>query len=217
MKKGKMDLQQFADRHGLQAERFAIQGPRGEIYQAFGRLSYFLLGTGYHKFNPVTQAKVAIEAIGLRYTAPAEPVKDDRRALLIATRRDMKMTIGEFAWTYGFKARKYFPCINKSRRHAKGGRWGYILEGENGQMRCSMTRSGIRGFEFDPHNPIEAAAAIDAIGLDHWRIWRRCGRNVDGGDPEAVAASQHEWSLAVESCRRGKSRHEGTPQSSEAA
>jgi hypothetical protein len=219
MSKSKMNLQQFADRHGLQAERFAIQGPRGEIYQAFGRLSYFLLGTGYHKFNPVTQAKVAIEAIGLRYTAPAEPVKDDRRALLIATRRDMKMTIGEFAWTYGFKARNYghFFCIHKSRRHAKGGRWGYILEGENCQMRCSMTRSGIGGFEFDPRNPIDTAAAIDAIGLDHWRIWRRYGRKVDSNDREAVAASQHEWLLAVESCQRGKSRHEGTPQSSEVA
>ncbi len=208
MSKAKMNLQQFAESHGLQVERYAIRGPRGEIYQAFGRLSYFQLSTGYHKFNPITQAKAAIEAIGLRYTAPAQP---------IATGREMKMTIREFAWTYGFKARKYFPCISKSRRHAKGGRWGYILEGENGQMRCSMTRSGIGGFDFDPRNPIEAAAAIDAIGLDHWRIWRRCGRNVDGGDPEALAASKREWSRAVESCRREKSGNEGTPQRSEAA
>lgn len=210
-------LQRFADRHGLQVERYAIRGPRGEIFEACGGLYYFQPGTGNHVFHRTAGAKQAIEAIGLQYTAPVEPVKAPRRALLIARKAKKEMTIGEFAWTYGFKARKYFPCINKSRRHAKGGIWGYILEGENGQMRCSMTRSGIGDFEFDPRNPIEAAAAIDAIGLDHWRIWRRCGRNVDGGDPEAVAASQHEWSLAVESCRRGKSRQEGTPQSSEAA
>lgn len=212
-------LQRFANRHGLQVKRYAIRGPRGKIFQAFGRLFYSQPGTGYYRFNTITQAKEAIETIGLEYTGPVEPVKEDRRAVLIATRGEIKMKIHEFTVTYGFKHKKYghFFCIHKSRRHAKGGRWGYILEGENGQMRCSMTRSGIGGFEFDPRNPIEAAAAIDAIGLDHWRIWRRCGRNVDGGDPEAVAASQHEWSLAVESCRRGKSRQEGTPQSSEAA
>jgi hypothetical protein len=210
-------LQRFADRHGLQVERYAIRGPRGKIFEAFGRLFYSQPDAGNHKFNRITQAKQAIEKIGLQYTAPAEPVKAPRRALLIARKAKKEMTIGEFAWTYGFKARKYFPCINKSRRHAKGGRWGYIFEGENGQMRCSMTRRGIGGFEFDPHNPIEAATAIDAIGLDHWRIWRRYGRKVDSNNHEEVSASQHEWLLAVDSCQRGKSRHEGTLQSSEAA
>ena len=209
MNKGKENLQQFADRHGLHVERYAIRGPRGEIFQAFGRLFYFQTGTGYHKFDPVAQAKQAIETIGLQYSAPAEPVKEDRRALLIATKEEPEMSMTEFAVKYGFKSSKYFHSyyIHKSRRQAKGcGRWGFIFEGENGQMTCSVTRSEIGGFEFDPNNPIEAAAAVDAIGLDHWCIWRRYGRAVDSNDREAVSASQHEWLLAVQTCRRGKFR-----------
>ena len=126
----------------------------------------------------------------------------------------------EFAVTYGFKSSKYFhfSCIHKSRRQAKGcGRWGFIFESEDGQMTCSVTRSGIGGFQFDPRNPVEAAAAVDAIGLDHWCIWHRYGRKVDSWDQEAVSAGQDQWLLAVQTCRLGKSRHEGTPHNSEAA
>jgi hypothetical protein len=217
MNKGKKHLQQFADWHGLQVERYAIRGPRGKIFPAFGRLFYFQPGTGYHKFNRIAEAKQVIEKIGLQYTAPVEPVKAARRAHLIATGG---LAMREFVEKYGLKDWRYFHYhfIHKSRRQAKGrGRWGFIFEGENSQMTCSVTRSGIGGFEFDPNNPIEAAAAVDAIGLDHWCIWRRYGRAVDSNDREAVSASQHEWLLAVNSCRRGKSRHEGMPQSSEAA
>jgi len=202
-------LRQFADRHGLQVERHSIRGPHGEIFEAYGRLFYFQPGTGRHNFHRISEAKQVIEKIGLQFTAPAEPVKEDGGALLIATIREMEMTMTEFAEKYGFKSSKYFHsyCIHKSRRQAKGcGRWGYILEGENGQMTCSLTRSGIGGFEFDPSNPIEAAGAVDAIGLDHWCIWRRYGREVDSNGPEAVCASQDEWLLAVQTCRRGKFR-----------
>jgi len=205
MNKGNKNLRQFADRHGLQVERHSIRGPHGEIFEAYGRLFYFQPGTGRHKFHRIGEAKQVIEKIGLQFTAPAEPVKGDGGALLIATIREMEMTMTEFAEKYGFKSSKYFHsyCIHKSRRQAKGcGRWGYILEGENGQMTCSLTRSGIGGFEFDPSNPIEAAGAVDAIGLDHSCIWRRYGREVDSRDQEAVSASQHEWSLAVHSYLR---------------
>jgi hypothetical protein len=89
MSKKKMNLQQFADRHALQIKGFRIQGPSGEIYQAgSGEWLYFRRDTGYRKFNPVTQAKEAIEAIGLQYTAPAEPIKKDRRAFLIVKKTD---------------------------------------------------------------------------------------------------------------------------------
>ncbi|MBZ5697673.1 MAG: hypothetical protein LAN18_03910 [Acidobacteriia bacterium] len=209
MKKGPKLLQRFAHQHGLQVERYAIRGPRGKIFQAFGRLYYSQPGTGYHKFNPIIQAEQAIETIGLQSTAPVEPVKEDRRALLIATKEVIAMTMTEFAQKYGFKSSKYFHscCIHKSRRQAKGrGRWGYICENENGQVTCSVTRSGIGGFQFDPNNPIEAAAAFDAIGLDHWCIWRRYGQEVDSQDQEAVSASRHEWLLAVRACQRSKFR-----------
>jgi hypothetical protein len=86
--KGKMNLQEFADRHGLQVEHDTIRGPRGEIFQAYAGWSYFQPGTGYHKFNPVTQAKRAIEAIGLQHTAPPKPIKKDRRAFLIVKKPD---------------------------------------------------------------------------------------------------------------------------------
>jgi hypothetical protein len=66
--KGKMNLQEFADRHGLQVKNGVIKGPRGEIFQAYAGWSYFQPGIGYQKFNPVTQAKRAIEAIGFEYT-----------------------------------------------------------------------------------------------------------------------------------------------------
>jgi hypothetical protein len=88
MNKAKMNLQQFADRHGLQMKNYAIQGPHGQINQAYAGWFYFQPGTGYHKFNPVTQAKQAIEAIGLQYTAPPEPIKKDRRAFLIVKKAD---------------------------------------------------------------------------------------------------------------------------------
>jgi hypothetical protein len=65
--KEKMNLQQFADRHGLQVDHDIIRGPRGEIFQAYAGWSYFQPGIGYQKFNPVTQAKRAIEAIGFEY------------------------------------------------------------------------------------------------------------------------------------------------------
>lgn len=86
------NLQQFADRHDLQVKGFTVQGPDGELYQAgSGEWFYFRRDTGYRKFNPVTQAKQAIEAIGLQYTAPAEStelIKKDRRAFLIVKRSD---------------------------------------------------------------------------------------------------------------------------------
>jgi len=175
-------LQRFADRHGLQVERYAIRGPRGKIFEAFGRLFYSQPDTGNHKFNRITQAKQAIEKIGLQYTARAEPVMKDRRALLVAMRREMKMTMQEFAEKYGLEDTRYFHShyIHKSRRQAKcSGKWGFIFQGKKDQMTCSVTRSGIGGFKFDPSNPIEAATAVDAIGLDHWCIWRRYGWQVD--------------------------------------
>ena len=89
MNKGKMNLQEFADRYGLNAKNYAIQGPHGEIYQAgSGEWFHFRRDTGYRKFNPVTQAKQAIEAIGLQYAAPPEPIQSDRRAFLIVKRTD---------------------------------------------------------------------------------------------------------------------------------
>lgn len=89
MSEGKMNLQQFADRHGLQVKGFSVRGPYGELYQAAsGQWLYFRRDTGYRKFNPVNQAKVAIEAIGLRYTAPPKRIKKDRRAPLIVKRTD---------------------------------------------------------------------------------------------------------------------------------
>jgi hypothetical protein len=90
------NLQQFADRHGLRVKHYAIHGPRGKIWQAYAGW-YYVKDLGFknglplieeHKFNPVSQAKQAIEAIGLQYTAPAEPIKKDRRALLIVKRSD---------------------------------------------------------------------------------------------------------------------------------
>ena len=87
----KINLQQFADRHGLQMKNYAIQGPHGELWQAYAGWFYFRRGKGQRKFNPLTQAKQAIEAIGLQYTAPAEStelIKKDRRALLIVKRSD---------------------------------------------------------------------------------------------------------------------------------
>jgi len=83
-----MNLQQFADRHGLQVKNYAIQGPHGEIFQAYAGWSYFQPNTGRHKFNPVTQAKQAIDAIGLQYLAPPKPIKKDRRAFLIVRKPD---------------------------------------------------------------------------------------------------------------------------------
>jgi hypothetical protein len=89
MNEGKINLQQFANRHGLRIKGVSVQGPYGELYRtASGQWLYFQRGTGYRKFNPVTQAKLAIEAIGLRYTAPTEPVKEDRWAFLIVKRTD---------------------------------------------------------------------------------------------------------------------------------
>jgi hypothetical protein len=85
MSKEWMNLRQFTDRHGLQVEHNAIRGPPGQIHQAYAGWSYFQPGTGYHKFSPVTQAKQAIEAIGLQYKAPP---KKDRRAFLIVKRPD---------------------------------------------------------------------------------------------------------------------------------
>jgi len=88
MNNAKMNLQQFADRHGLQVKNYAIQGPHGELHQAYAGWFYFQRGTGTRKFNPVTKAKQAIEAIGLQYKAPPEPIKKDRRAFLIVKRTD---------------------------------------------------------------------------------------------------------------------------------
>jgi hypothetical protein len=75
MKKGKVDLQQFADRHGLQAGNSAIWGPKGQIWEVCGGWFYFGDGIGIRRFNPATQAKQAIKAIGLQNTAPPKPIK----------------------------------------------------------------------------------------------------------------------------------------------
>ena len=85
-----MNLQQFAGRHGLQVKNYAIRGAHGEIIQGYAGWSYFRPDTGYRKFNPVTQAKQAIEAIGLQYTAPAADIKakQDRRAFLIVKKEN---------------------------------------------------------------------------------------------------------------------------------
>jgi hypothetical protein len=89
MNEGKINLQQFADRHALQIKSVSVPGPYGELYPtASGQWLYFQRGIGYRKFNPFTQAKLAIESIGLRYIAPAEPIKEDRRAFLIVKRTD---------------------------------------------------------------------------------------------------------------------------------
>jgi hypothetical protein len=88
MSKGKMNLQQFADRYGLQAKNYAIQGPRGQIEQFHAGWFYFRRDIGYRKFNPNTQAQRAIEAIGLQYTPPSKPIKKDRRAFLIVRKAD---------------------------------------------------------------------------------------------------------------------------------
>src|SRR6266849_3878446 len=99
----------------------------------------------------------------------------------------MKMTIQEFVEKYVFKDSEYiYPdYIHKSRREARGhGGSGQIFEGENGQLTCYVNGGG--GFQFDPRNPIEAARAVNAIGLDHWRIWRRYGRKANWRDPEAM-------------------------------
>jgi len=81
MGKIKMNLQQFADRHGLQVKNYDVRGPLGQIYQA-GDLNfyYFTPHSGTHKFSPKVDAELAIEAIGLQYTPPP---KKDRRAFLI--------------------------------------------------------------------------------------------------------------------------------------
>jgi hypothetical protein len=88
MSEGKMNLHQFADRHGLQATNFGIAGPRGHIHQGRAGWVYFQYGTRACKFNPVTQAKQAIVSIGLQYTPPPEPIKKDRGAFLIVKRTD---------------------------------------------------------------------------------------------------------------------------------
>lgn len=83
-----MNLQQFAERHGLDVKNYAIRGPHGEIIQAYAGWRYFRRGIGYRKFNPISQAKQAIEAIGLQYTAPPKPIKKDRRVFLIVKKAD---------------------------------------------------------------------------------------------------------------------------------
>jgi len=89
MTKSKMNLQQFADRYGLEIMVFTVEGPHGELHQdGLGQWVYFRRGIGYRKFNPVTQAKQAIEAIGLQYTPPPKPIKKDRQAFLIVKRSD---------------------------------------------------------------------------------------------------------------------------------
>ncbi len=79
-----MNLQQFADRYGLEAKNYAIQGPHGQI-ERYAEWFYFRRDIGYRKFNPNTQAQQAIEAIGLQYTPPP---KKDRRAFLIVKKVD---------------------------------------------------------------------------------------------------------------------------------
>src|SRR6266849_9096246 len=170
MNKRKINLYQFARRHGLKVERRAIRGPRGEICEAFAGFYYFQTGTGYQKFDPVAEAKQAIETVGLQFTVPPELVNEGRREFLIATKRVTKMTMQEFAERYGLKYSRYHygNYIHKSRRQAGPcGRRGFIFEGEGVQMTCNVTGSRGGGFEFDPNNPMEAATAVDAIGLDH--------------------------------------------------
>jgi len=84
----KMNLQQFAERYGLQIDKGVIWGPQGVIFRALAGWFYFGVNIGQHKFNPVTQAKDAIEAIGLQYVAPAKPNHQGRRALLIVKKSD---------------------------------------------------------------------------------------------------------------------------------
>jgi len=63
--KGKMNLQQFADRHGLQVKNYAIR-TAGEIHQAY----VGVLFPARHRVSqvyPVTQAKTGHRAIGLRH------------------------------------------------------------------------------------------------------------------------------------------------------
>jgi hypothetical protein len=88
MSKIKMNLQQFADRHGLQVKDYAIRGPHGKIFQGFGELFYIQAGTDYDKSNRVTHANQAIETIGLECLAPPKPINKDRRAFLVAKKAD---------------------------------------------------------------------------------------------------------------------------------
>jgi hypothetical protein len=88
MSKIKMNLQQFADRHGLQVKDYAIRGPHGKIFQGFGKLFYIQAGTDYDNPNRVTHANQAIETIGIECLAPPKPINKDRRAFLIAKKAD---------------------------------------------------------------------------------------------------------------------------------
>ncbi len=88
---GGMNIHTFADKYSLREDGFEIPGPLGQIeHRGDGKFYCFRRDTGYRTFNPVTQAKWAIEAIGLEYTAPAEEIKakQDRRAFLIVKRAD---------------------------------------------------------------------------------------------------------------------------------
>jgi len=87
MNKKKMNLQQFADRYGLEAKNGRIQGPQGNIIEIRG-LFNVMYGNQLQLFNPVTQARKAIEEIGLQYKAPPKPIKKDRKAFLIVKRTD---------------------------------------------------------------------------------------------------------------------------------
>ena len=87
MNKKKMNLQQFADRYGLEAKNGRIQGPQGNIIEIRG-LFNVMYGNQFQLFNPVTQARKAIEEIGLQYKAPPKPIKKDRKAFLIVKRTD---------------------------------------------------------------------------------------------------------------------------------
>jgi hypothetical protein len=83
----------FAEERALNRLRKALKHARA-IHDQVKSLRQYVRkyriepGTGYHKFNPITQAKQAIQAIGLPYAAPPEPIKKDRRAFLIVKRTD---------------------------------------------------------------------------------------------------------------------------------
>ena len=76
-------LQQFAKLHGLKVVNSQIAGPDGQINEAHDGWFYFRPGKGHVRFNPITQAKKAIEAVGLPYTPPVEPIKKDRKEFQI--------------------------------------------------------------------------------------------------------------------------------------
>jgi hypothetical protein len=75
MSKTKMTLQQFADRHGLQVNGYAIRGPRGQICRLYVTWIYRRGHSPYYEFNPITEAEWAIKAIGLKSMAPPKPTK----------------------------------------------------------------------------------------------------------------------------------------------